>query len=79
MLLTSYSLNSLFTLKNRIVMAPMTRAKASETFNPSKAMADYYAKRAAAGLIVTEGVIIDKNARGHDGVPGIFTAQQIDA
>jgi len=47
-LFTEYPLNELLTLKNRIVMAPMTRAKADAAFVPTKAMADYYARRADA-------------------------------
>lgn len=76
-LLTSYKLNDLLTLKNRIVMAPMTRVQAQDDFVPTQAMADYYSKRADAGLIVTEGTIISPDARGHNNVPGIFNHAQI--
>src|SRR3990167_6859725 len=77
-LFTEYPLNELLTLKNRIVMAPMTRAKADAAFVPTKAMADYYARRADAGLIITEGTVISADARGHYHVPGIFTSAQIE-
>lgn len=78
-LFSEFRLNSLITLKNRIVMAPMTRVKATAHFVPTVAMADYYSRRADAGLILTEGTIIAENARGHDFVPGIFNQEQINA
>ena len=76
-LLEPFKLTPALTLKNRIVMAPMTRVNATPDFAPTKAMQDYYARRADAGLIITEGTIIAANARGHDQVPGIFTKEQI--
>lgn len=76
-LLTPYKLNSAITLKNRIIMAPMTRAKASQDFIPSEAAADYYGRRADAGLIVTEGTLISPDALGQPNVPGIFNQEQV--
>lgn len=76
-LFSEFRLNPLLTLKNRIIMAPMTRVKASVDFVPTSAMAEYYARRAEAGLIITEGTIIAKHGRGHDYVPGIFNPAQI--
>ncbi len=73
-----YRLNDLFTLKNRIIMAPMTRNVADDELVPTKAMAEYYARRAAAGLIVTEGTIIRPDARAYSNVPGIFTEKQVE-
>lgn len=78
-LFESVKLNESLELKNRIVMAPMTRASASETFVPTSQMADYYARRADAGLIITEGTIISEKARGHDRVPGVFNEEQVRA
>lgn len=72
-----YSLNRLLHLKNKIVMAPMTRAKASADFVPTPEMADYYARRAEAGLIITEGTVISTEALGCRYVPGIFNENQI--
>lgn len=72
-----YKLNNLITLKNRIVMAPMTRNVADDQLVPTSAMAAYYKRRADAGLIVTEGTIIRPDARGYSNVPGIFTDAQI--
>lgn len=72
-----YKLNSALTLKNRIVMAPMTRAKASDDLLATDDMAAYYARRANAGLIVTEGTVIAADASGFKNVPGIFSDAQI--
>lgn len=77
-LLTSFQLSSKINLKNKIVMAPMTRRRADEHYNPGEMMADYYAKRAAAGLIITEGTIISEDAIGYGNVPGIFTHSHIE-
>src|SRR4051812_700921 len=66
-------------LSNRIVMAPMTRARSSQPGNiPNQMMADYYAQRAAAGLIVTEATQISKQSQGYSFTPGIHTQEQID-
>jgi N-ethylmaleimide reductase len=77
MLLTSYRLGNL-TLPNRLVMAPMTRARAVDG-SPVASTATYYAQRATAGLIVTEGV--HPNAVGQAGpsMPGIHTDEQVEA
>lgn len=76
-LLSQYKLNDLFTLKNRIIMAPMTRAKAHLDGTPTHAMVAYYARRAEAGLIITEGTVIGAKASGYISVPGIYTLDQI--
>jgi len=77
LLLSPYQLSSLITVKNRIVMAPMTRVKATDDYIPTEAMSDYYARRADSGLIITEGTIIKHDARGQNNVPGIFSEKQI--
>ena len=65
-------------LKNRIVMAPMTRARSTQPGNiPNDLMAEYYAQRASAGLIITEGAPISPVARGYSLTPGIYTPAQI--
>ncbi len=71
-----YKLKSL-TLKNRIVMAPMTRCRAGEGDIPTPLMAEYYAQRATAGLIVTEGTPVSPQGRGYLWTPGIYTAEQV--
>lgn len=76
-LLNEYQLNRQLRLKNKIIMAPMTRAQASDDLSPTKAMADYYARRAEAGLIITEGTVISDKAKGHHNVPGIFREEHI--
>lgn len=60
-------------LANHIAMAPMTRSRARADGTPTALMAEYYAQRAGAGLIVTEGVSISAQAQGFLNVPGIFT------
>jgi N-ethylmaleimide reductase len=76
LLLESYSLGSL-TLPNRFVMAPMTRNRAPGGV-PNARMAAYYAQRATAGLIISEGTQIAAVAQGYQDTPGIFTAEQRD-
>lgn len=78
LLLEPYQLNSNIALKNKIVMAPMTRSKADDHLVPTKQMAEYYARRSDAGLIITEGTIIRPDGLGYPNVPGIFTQAQID-
>lgn len=78
LLLQPYQLNDRIQLNNRIVMAPMTRTMANDDLSPTPQMAAYYAKRADAGLIVTEGTIISPDGLGYPNVPGIYTQKQID-
>ena len=66
------------TLSNRIVMAPMTRTRAIEN-KPNELMAAYYAQRASAGLIISEGVSPSPNGLGYARMPGIFSVEQIKA
>jgi N-ethylmaleimide reductase len=66
-------------LKNRIIMAPMTRCRATVDHIPTDIMATYYSQRASAGLIVTEATMV---AAGHSAFyrePGIYSKQQVDA
>ncbi|SOD64353.1 N-ethylmaleimide reductase [Streptomyces zhaozhouensis] len=65
-------------LPNRVVMAPMTRARAdNEELAPTALHAAYYAQRAGAGLIVSEGTWVSDDAIGFVHVPGIYTDAQI--
>ena len=67
------------TLKNRIVMPPMTRSRASQPGDvANEMMATYYAQRASAGLIVSEGTQISAQAKGYAWTPGIYTPEQIE-
>ena len=61
------------TLENRVAMAPLTRARSGVDRIPNKLMAQYYAQRANAGLIVTEGTTISPQANGWQNSPGIYT------
>ncbi|WP_175672517.1 alkene reductase [Burkholderia ambifaria] len=65
------------TLKNRIVMAPMTRSRAGAGDAPGSINAAYYAQRASAGLIVTEGAQISPQGKGYPFTPGIYSDAQI--
>jgi N-ethylmaleimide reductase len=64
-------------LKNRIVMAPMTRCRAIENI-PNDLMAEYYSQRSSAGLIITEGTSPSPNGLGYARIPGIFNVVQIE-
>ena len=59
-------------LRNRIVMAPMTRHRAAKHNTPNALMAEYYGQRATAGLIVTEGTSPSPNGLGYPRIPGLF-------
>jgi N-ethylmaleimide reductase len=65
-------------VKNRIVMAPMTRARAGEERLPNALMAEYYAQRASAGLIITEATVISEQANGWVQSPGIYTDAMVE-
>ena len=65
-------------LPNRILMAPLTRLRAKPGHVPSQLMVDYYAQRASAGLIISEGVPVSPQAVGYEGVPGIWSADQVE-
>lgn len=78
MLFDQYSLGPI-PLANRIVMAPMTRNRATPANVPTPAMATYYAQRASVGLIVTEGVSPSPDGLGYPRMPGLFTPEQAAA
>ena len=65
------------TLQNHLVMSPMTRNRATDNI-PNALMAEYYAQRAAAGLIITEGTSPSPNGLGYPRIPGIFSKAQVD-
>ena len=78
-LLQPYKLGDL-TLKNRVIMAPMTRSRADNPKNIPTAMhAEYYAQRAGAGLIISEGAQVSERAIGYVNTPGIHTEEQTEA
>jgi N-ethylmaleimide reductase len=77
-LLSSITLGDL-KLPNRMVMAPLTRRRASEGNLPTGLMAAYYQQRASAGLIISEATPISPQAIGYNNLPGIFTSAQVKA
>jgi N-ethylmaleimide reductase len=66
-------------LSNRVVMAPMTRSRATPAHVPNALMATYYGQRATAGLIITEGASPSPNGLGYPRIPGLFDAAQMQA
>jgi N-ethylmaleimide reductase len=64
-------------LPNRIIMAPLTRMRAGANSVPTPLNAKYYAQRASAGLIISEGTAVSDDAHGYPNAPGIYTAEQI--
>ena len=67
-----------YQLANRIVMAPLTRSRAGEDGVPRPLMAEYYAQRASAGLIIAEGTNISPQGRGYALTPGLYEAAQVE-
>jgi len=70
------SLGSL-TLKNRIIMAPLTRCRASAGRVPNALMQEYYVQRASAGLILSEATAVDPMGVGYPDTPGIWSDEQV--
>ena len=68
-----------YTLKNRIVMPPLTRSRSTQPDNiPNDLMASYYGQRATAGFMVTEGTQIEPRGQGYAWTPGIHSQAQIE-
>ena len=67
-----------WSLRNRIVMAPLTRCRAEQGRVPGELMADYYRQRASAGLIISEATAISPSAVGYPNTPGIWSEEQIE-
>lgn len=66
------------TLKNRVIMAPLTRCRASAGRVPNALMAEYYRQRASAGLILSEATSVNPLGVGYPDTPGIWNAQQVE-
>lgn len=77
-LLSPFDLGGLI-LKNRVVMAPLTRARAGNERMPNALMAEYYAQRATVGLMIAEATVISKQANGWVNSPGIYSDEQAQA
>lgn len=78
MLFDKFSARSLH-LANRMVMAPMTRNRATPAHTPDALMATYYGQRATAGLIISEGTSPSPNGLGYPRIPGLHDKAQVAA
>ena len=67
-----------FTFPNRIMMAPLTRCRASEGRVPNAMMADYYVQRSSFGMILTEATSITPQGVGYPDTPGIWSDEQVE-
>jgi 2,4-dienoyl-CoA reductase-like NADH-dependent reductase (Old Yellow Enzyme family) len=65
-------------LPNRIVMAPLTRARSNPSAVPTALMAEYYAQRASAGLIISDATGISREGLGWPNAPGLWNAEQVE-
>jgi 2,4-dienoyl-CoA reductase-like NADH-dependent reductase (Old Yellow Enzyme family) len=65
-------------LKNRIIMAPLTRSRAGNTRTPNELMRDYYTQRSTAGLIITEATSVTPMGVGYADTPGIWSDAQVN-
>lgn len=75
-LTTPLELGSL-TIPNRIVMAPLTRARSGDDRVPTELMVEYYRQRAGAGLIISEATSVSPQGVGYHGTPGIWSDEQV--
>lgn len=66
-------------LKNRVALAPMTRSRAGTARMANALMAEYYAQRASAGLVITEATVVSKQGIGWLNSPGIYTEAQAES
>lgn len=67
-----------FTLRNRIVLPPLTRCRSQQPGNiAGDLMVEYYRQRASAGFMITEGTQIEPRGQGYAWTPGIHSAEQI--
>ena len=67
-----------YRLRNRVVMAPLTRARAGAVRVPNALMAEYYRQRASAGLIITEATAVTPMGVGYADTPGIWSDEQVE-
>jgi N-ethylmaleimide reductase len=65
-----------YSLKNRVIMAPLTRGRAGKHGIPTELMAQYYQQRASAGLIIAEATAVSKDGRGWLNSPGLYNNEQ---
>jgi 2,4-dienoyl-CoA reductase-like NADH-dependent reductase (Old Yellow Enzyme family) len=75
-----FKLSSHHLLSHRIVLAPMTRMRASPTGIPHPRTAEYYFERATpGGLLISEGIVIDPRGKGYPNTPGLWNKDQVEA
>jgi 2,4-dienoyl-CoA reductase-like NADH-dependent reductase (Old Yellow Enzyme family) len=67
------------TAPNRIIMAPLTRSRATPGAVPTAIMVDYYAQRASAGLIISEAIGVSRQGNGFTYTPGLWSDEQVEA
>ena len=72
------ALTPTLSLPNRILMAPLTRGRATREAVPTEVMAEYYAQRADAGLIISEATGISREGLGWPNAPGIWNEEQVE-
>ncbi len=77
-LLDPIALSPALQLPNRVLMAPLTRGRATREAVPTPLMGDYYAQRAAAGLIISEATGISREGLGWPFAPGLWTEAQVE-
>ena len=77
MLLSPFNFSKTLTLKNRVALAPLTRARTEDQV-PKSWMVDYYVQRASAGLLITEATSISEQGTGWPCVPGIYTPEHVE-
>ncbi len=64
-------------ISNRLVLAPLTRARSGEIRVPNDLNVEYYRQRANAGLMLTEAIVISPTAVGYEHTPGLYNAEQV--
>jgi len=77
MLFEPYQLGRI-TLRNRVVMSPLTRNRSTAAHLPTPIMTTYYAQRASVGLIITEGTAPSADGAGYARIPGLYSPEQVD-
>lgn len=77
-LFTQYKVDDQLTLKNRMVLAPLTRGRSGRAQVPNQANVDYYTQRASGGLLISEGTIISKQGMGWAGAAAIYEPQHVE-
>ncbi len=75
-LLEKFDLHGL-PLANRVVMAPMTRSRATAGHIPTPIMADYYRQRSSAGLLISEAIAVSLQGCGYPNIPGLWNQEQV--